>query len=91
MSIRSKMVQELKNDPSKQRTRMDVDKDYSYNAIQYGHKARIVEALQCEMKEHLVKLKELNAEGMRLPPEPAPAEVKLNESEGAPSADQAQE
>ena len=58
------------------RTRADVDKDYTQEALFCGHKLRIVTQLKAELarveKEiaaHTDKLMALNAEGMALPPE----------------------
>lgn len=62
---------------SEQRTRQQVDQDYTQAAIMLGHKYRVLaqikadsERVQKEIDAHLAKLLELNAEGMALPPEP---------------------
>jgi hypothetical protein len=61
----------------KQRTRAEVDAEYSQVALLLGHKTRVLsqvkaeaERMEAEMKAHLEKLLELNVEGMKLPVEP---------------------
>ncbi len=63
---------------AKQRTKADVDKDYTFHAIHYGHKSRVIAQLQNELDEHLANLTALNEEGMKLPPDAptAPEEKK---------------
>lgn len=59
-----------------QRTRKEVDSDYSNQALLLGHKSRVLaqvkaeaERLEKEIKAHTERLLELNVEGMKLPPE----------------------
>lgn len=68
-----------------QRTKHEVDQDYSNQAVLLGHKSRVlaqVEAeagrLKKEIQGHLDRLLELNLEGMKLPAEEK-LEVKVPE------------
>jgi hypothetical protein len=62
------------------RLKAQVDADYTHHAIQAGHKARVIVQIQREIEHHLQRLEEINAEGMRLPPEaPQPEEQKAAE------------
>lgn len=49
----------------KLRTKEEIDRDYTQNAIDLGHKARLVSKFQEEIERHVERLKEINAEGMR--------------------------
>ena len=67
---------------SEQRTRAQVDAEYSQTAVLLGHKARVLaqvkaEAvrLEKEIDGHLSTLLALNDEGMKLPAETAQTEV----------------
>ena len=56
----------------KKRTRLEVDRDYTHHAVEVGHKMRIVAQIENEIREHINRLKVINAEGMKLPSEPKP-------------------
>ena len=57
----------------KVRTKDEIDREYTHHAIQAGHKGCIIIQLQKELDEHMERLIELNAEGMKLPPTPPAA------------------
>lgn len=81
----------------KQRTRAEVDQDYSSNAAYYGHKQRVIaglkqdiEKLEAECAMHLENLLKINKEGMALPAVPTqamPAPKAVEEVEEAPPGD----
>lgn len=87
------------NPKPKQRTKKEVDNDYQMQAVLLGHKSRIlanlqtqlkneIERVENEIKEHLDKLLALNEEGMRLPQEEAPQQLKVaGESSISPPQD----
>jgi hypothetical protein len=70
----------------KPRSREEVDKDYTFHAIQVGHKSRILrqiyadaERFKKEIEQHEDMLLTINSEGMKLPPvEPTPSIVAEN-------------
>jgi len=74
----------------KQRTRKEVDAEYTNHAILLGHKTRQLAQInqdagrcQKEIDDHLSKLLQLNEEGMKLPPEEAPSTETVEQKEGA--------
>ena len=56
----------------KTRTKQEIDQEYTHHAMQIGHKARVISQLEEEVAVHVDKLKEINAEAMKLPPETNP-------------------
>lgn len=76
----SKILNKLKNGfDKKQRTKAEIDADYSKEAVWLGHKTRMgaqvrqdLEKLDLEIQGHLDNLLALNLEGMKLSQE-APA------------------
>jgi len=63
------------------RSREKIDKDYSDNAFQMGHKSRIVDQLNEEIGHHRRRLTEIAIEGAKLPPLPVPSVQKPENSE----------
>lgn len=54
---------------AKQRTKAEIDQDYTNNAVQAGHKTRVIAQLQLEIDQHVQNLICINEEAMKLPPE----------------------
>lgn len=74
-SLKKSKVHKAFTDKPK-RTKEEIDKEYTTEAIWVGHKARMianleadVAKLQGEVDQHLKRLVELNEEGMRLGPQ----------------------
>lgn len=66
--------------PKAPRARGEIDRDYSTQALNYGHKMRLItqfdqqiKTLEKECEDHLEAMIRLNAEGLALPPEPQTA------------------
>lgn len=68
------------------RTKQEIDQDYTHNAVQIGHKARVVSQLQEEIDEHIEKLILINSEAMRLQVNTAVAAVPAEAVQAAPPA-----
>lgn len=77
----------------KKRSKQEIDVDYQQNAVQAGHKMRVMAQLQRELDNHLERLEQINTEAMKLPveeqAEPEPAEVTEAEAPVEPPAETA--
>jgi len=51
---------------TKPRTKQEIDRDYTQNSVEIGHKMRVVTQLQEEIEQHVQKLIQINAEAMQL-------------------------
>lgn len=52
---------------AKKRTRQDIEREYADQAVQVGHKARMVSQFQEEIDRHLARMNSCNREVMLLP------------------------
>jgi uncharacterized protein YllA (UPF0747 family) len=52
----------------KQRTKDEIDREYSHHAMMYGHISRVIKQNQELLEQHMAGLMKLNEEGSKLPP-----------------------
>lgn len=69
----------------KQRTKEEVDREYSHHAMMYGHISRTMFQSQRLLDDHLAALDRLAIEGSKLPPDKPKTEAETPVPEPTPA------